>query len=214
MGNGISGLIGYPVTSAPTLASFPAIRIPLLADIPIVGEALFNHHLLVYIAYFVLPIVAYRIIFRTRHGIAIRAVGDDPAAADASGISVHNIRFLYTTFAGVMFAIAGAYMTLALTKTWAEGIVAGQGWIALTLVFFSRLNPITLVFGALLFGGATSLSFIGQIQEWPINSFVLGMAPYIVTLLLILFTNIKLRRVKPDEAGTIPAFLTLPYYRE
>jgi len=81
-------------------------------------------------------------------------------------------------------------------------------------VFFSRLNPITLVFGALLFGGATSLSFIGQIQEWPINSFVLGMAPYIVTLLLILFTNIKLRRVKPDEAGTIPAFLTLPYYRE
>jgi simple sugar transport system permease protein len=214
IGRGLSELIGNPVGSVPTLDRFQAVRIPLLADLPIIGEALFNNNPLVYVGFFILPFAAYFIIYRTRHGIAIRAVGQDPAAADASGINVHHIRFLYSTFASMMFAIAGAYLTLALTRSWTNGVVAGRGWIVLTLVFFSRLNPFLLVLGAVLFGGATSLNFFVQIQGWGINSYFLSMLPYILTLLLILITNIKRRRIHPEAAGMNPAFLGQPYHRE
>jgi general nucleoside transport system permease protein len=214
IGSGLSELIGDPVTSVPTLDRFPVIRIPILADIPFIGEAFFNHNLMVYIAFFILPIAIYLLLYRTRHGMAIRAVGHDPAAADASGINVTKMRFLYTTFGGMMFGIAGVYLTLALTRSWVPAIVAGRGWIVLTLVFFSRLSPITLVFGALLFGGATSLAYFVQVQGWAINSYYLGMLPYVVTLLLILFTNLKKKRTHPEEAGLNPVSLTSPYYRE
>jgi len=214
IGRGISELLGSPVGSVPTLDRFEAVRIPVLADIPVIGEALFNNSILVYVGFFILPLLAYIILYRTRHGIAIRAVGQDPAAADASGINVHNIRFLYTTFACMMFGIAGAYLTLALTRSWTNGVVAGRGWIVLTLVFFSRLNPFVLVLGALLFGGATSLNFFVQIQGWGINSYFLSMLPYVLTLLLILLTNIRRRRTHPETAGMNPAYLGQPYHRE
>jgi len=214
IGRGISELLGSPVGSVPTLDRFEAVRIPILADIPVIGEALFNNNILVYLGFFILPLLAYFVLYRTRHGIAIRAVGQDPAAADASGINVHNIRFLYTTFACMMFGIAGAYLTLALTRSWTNGVVAGRGWIVLTLVFFSRLNPFVLVLGALLFGGATSLNFFVQIQGWGINSYFLSMLPYVLTLILILVTNIRRRRTHPETAGMNPAFLGQPYHRE
>ena len=214
IGRGLSELIGNPVGSVPTLDSFQNIRIPLLADIPIIGEALFNNNLLVYVGFFILPAAVYFLIYKTRHGIAIRAVGQDPAAADASGINVHNIRFFYTTFACMMFGIAGSYLTLVLTRSWTNGVVAGRGWIVLTLVFFSRLNPLLLIFGALLFGGATSLNYFGQIRGWAISSYFLSMLPYVMTLLLILFTFIKRRRAHPETAGMNPAYLGLPYHRE
>lgn len=214
IGRGLSELIGNPVGSVPTLDSFQAVRIPLLADIPIIGEALFNNNILVYVGFFIMPVAAYFLINRTRHGIAIRAVGQDPAAADASGINVHNFRFLYTTFACMMFGIAGSYLTLALTRSWTNGVVAGRGWIVLTLVFFSRLNPFLLVLGALLFGGATSLNYFVQIQGWKISSYFLSMLPYIVTLFLILLTKIRRKRTHPETAGMDPAFLGLPYHRE
>ena len=214
VGDGLSRFVGQPVTAQPTLDRFEQIRIPLFGDIPIIGEAFFNHNVLVYFAYFILPVAAYFIIHRTRHGIAIRAVGEDPAAADAAGVHVDRIRFLYATFAGLMFGIAGAYLTLALTRGWTEGIVAGRGWIALTLVFFSRLNPIILVLGAVLFGGVTSIGYIVQIQNWGVNSFLLAMLPYVVTLLLVLISSVNRRREHPDQSGLIPSSLTLPYQRE
>ena len=214
IGDGLSRYLGQSVTASPTLDRFEQVRIPLLGNLPIIGDGLFNHNVLVYIAYFILPVFFYFIIYYTRHGIAIRAVGEDPAAADASGINVDRIRFLYTTFAGMMFGIAGCYLTLALTRSWTEGIVAGRGWIALTLVFFSGLNPLYLVFGALLFGGATSMGYIVQIQNWGINSFLLAMLPYIVTLLLVFFSSLNRRREHPDQSGLIPSSLTVPYQRE
>lgn len=214
IGRGLSELIGNPVGSVPTLDSFQSIRIPVLADIPIIGKALFENNLLVYIGFFILPVAAYLLIFKTRHGMAIRAVGQDPAAADASGIHVHRIRFLYSTFACMMFGIAGSYLTLVLTRSWTNGVVAGRGWIVLTLVFFSRLNPFMLVFGALLFGGATSLNYFGQIRGWGISSYFLSMLPYVMTLALLLITFIRRRRAHPETAGMNPAFLGLPYHRE
>jgi ABC-type uncharacterized transport system permease subunit len=214
MGRGMAELIGNPVANAPTLDRFQALPIPGLSSLPVIGEPFFDQNILVYFAYFVLPVAAYLLIFRTRHGIAMRAVGQDPAAADASGISVHRTRFLYATFAGMMFGIAGVYLTLALTRSWTEGIVAGRGWIVLTLVFFSRLNPASLVLGALLFGGATSLSYFVQIQGVGINAYFLSMLPYVVTLFLILITSIRRRRVHPETTGMIPAYLGIPYHRE
>lgn len=114
----------------------------------------------------------------------------------------------------MMFGFAGVYLALRVMRSWTEGVVAGSGSIVLTLVFFARLNPVSLVLGALLFGGATSLSYLGQIQGVGINSHLLSMLLYVVTLLLILITNIRRRRVHPETAGMIPAYLGLPCHRE
>ena len=156
IGDGLSRQIGKSFAGSPTPNAFPHIRLPLLGQIPILGDGLFNQNLVIYLAYLVLPALAYVIIYRTRHGIAIRAVGQDPAAADAAGVPVDRIRFLYTSIAGMMFGLAGAFLTLVLTRSWTDGVATAQGWIIITLVFFSRFDPKYLVMGALLFGGATT----------------------------------------------------------
>jgi general nucleoside transport system permease protein len=212
LGDGLSRQIGNSIAGQPALARFEAVRLPLLGSIPVLGDALFNHNIMVYLA-FALPIAAYVILFRTHHGVAIRAVGQNPAAADTSGVQVDRLRFVYSALAGLLFGVAGGYLGLALTRGWTEGVVAGRGWIALTLVYFSRWNPVVLLLGALLFGGITSLSFILQIQDWGINSQFLGMLPYVVTLLLILISSI-LRKRAQRQLGIGPAALAQPYYRE
>jgi len=214
MGDGLSRHIGRPVAAMPIHDWFRPIRVPILGDIPVLGDGLFNHNVLVYLAYFALPVLAYVLISKTRHGLAIRATGQNPAAADASGVRVDQVRFIYTSLAGMLFAISGAYLTLALTRVWTDGVVSGRGWIAITLVFLSRLNPFYLVLGALLFGGATSVGYIVQIQNWGISSFVLGMLPYIVTMALLLISSPIRRRRRKAQAGLYPAALSLPYHRE
>lgn len=214
IGDGLSRQIGKSFGGVPTSDAFHQIRLPLLEKIPFLGEGLFNQNLVVYLAYLILPALAYLILYMSRHGIAIRAVGQDPAAADASGVPVDRIRFLYTCIAGMMFGIAGGYLTLALTRSWTEGVASSQGWIIITLVFFSRLDPRYLVLGALLFGGATSMSFIVQVENWGINSYFLKMFPYLVTLLLLLIGNLLRRRSQQGQSGVFPASLTIPYRRE
>jgi ABC-type uncharacterized transport system permease subunit len=212
LGDGLSRQIGNSIAGQPALDRFEAVRLPLLGGIPVLGDSLFNHNIMVYLA-FALPIAAYVILFRSHHGVSIRAVGQNPAAADTSGIQVDRLRFVYSALAGMLFGVAGGYLGLALTRGWTEGVVAGRGWIALTLVYFSRWNPLVLLLGALLFGGVTSLSFILQIQDWGINSQFLGMLPYVVTLLLIFISSI-LRKRAQRQLGIGPAALAQPYYRE
>lgn len=214
IGNGLARLVGRPYGGVPSAATFEPIRIPILADIPVLGPALFNQTILVYLAYFALPWVAYYLLFKTRHGLNMRAAGQNPAAADACGIAVDGLRFRYMVLDGVLCGISGAYLTLSLTPAWADNVVAGVGWVAITLVIFARWNPIYLVLGALVFGGTRALSYIVQVQDWGIHSSFLSMAPYLVTIILIAIPFLISRQEEQARVGIGPAALGTDFQRE
>jgi simple sugar transport system permease protein len=184
LGTGLSGRLGASISGFRAPAAFESVRIPILADIPVIGNALFNQPVLVYVAYFVLPILIRYVLMKTSHGMNVRAVGEDPATADACGVSVHRVRFIYTVIGCVLAAIGGAYITLAFTPSWIEGITAGRGWIAIALVIFGAWRPFPVVLGALLFGAVTSLGFVAQIQGWGIPARFLAMM-YLGTIVLM-----------------------------
>ncbi|MBI1881821.1 MAG: ABC transporter permease [Chloroflexi bacterium] len=212
-GTGLAGWIGASYSGQPAQARFENIPIPLLSDIPLLDKALFNHNLLVYLAYLVLPVIASYLLFRTRHGLNMRAVGENPAAADATGIWVAGMRFLYVCVGAALAAAGGAYLTLAFTPAWTEGVTAGRGWIAIALVIFAGWRPFILVLGALLFGGVTSLGFVAQARGWGISPYLLSMLPYLSTVALILIPCL-VRQSAQRRSGSAPAALGVPYFRE
>lgn len=212
-GTGLSARLGAPLSGFTAPAPFQSVRVPILADIPIIGNAIFNQPLLVYFAFFILPPLISFIMNHTRHGMQVRAVGENPAAADACGISVNRLRFLYTSIGCMLAAIGGAYITLAFTPSWIEGITAGRGWIAIALVIFGTWRPLPVVLGALLFGAVTSLGFVAQLQGWGIPASFLAMLPYLGTILLMAIP-IMLRSKTLRKLSTSPAALGFPYIRE
>jgi ABC-type uncharacterized transport system permease subunit len=196
----------------PAPATFAPIPIPLLSEIPLIGRALFTQNLLVYLIYIILPVALHYLMFRTRHGLDMRAVGENPAAADAAGIPVQQIRFWYVSAGAALAAGAGAYLTLAFVPSWSEGVVAGRGWIAVALVIFAGYRPVNAVLAALLFGLITSLGFVGQARNWPIAAPVLSMLPYLGTIALIIVPVLAWQKVRRMMAA--PAALGEPYFRD
>jgi ABC-type uncharacterized transport system permease subunit len=213
LGTGLAARLGTSVSGWPAPATFPSIRIPLLAGIPIIGEALFNQCILVYLAYFILPPLVAFLLYRTRHGMHVRAVGENPGAADVCGINVDRMRFLYTCVGAMLAAAGGAYITLAYTPSWVEGITGGRGWIAIALVIFGAWRPLPVVLGALLFGAVTSIGFVAQVQNWGIPSAFLAMLPYLATIALM-GLPVLLRSRTSRRMSTSPAALGTPYIRE
>jgi ABC-type uncharacterized transport system permease subunit len=213
LGTGLAARLGTSVSGWPAPATFPTIRIPILADLPFVGQAVFNQSILVYLAYFILPPVVTFVLYSTRHGMNVRAVGENPGAADVCGISVTGIRFTYTCLGAVLAAMGGAYITLAYTPSWIEGITGGRGWIAIALVIFGAWRPLPVVLGALLFGAVTSVGFVAQVQNWGIPSSFLAMLPYLATIALMAVPAL-MRSKSARRISTGPAALGTPYYRE
>jgi ABC-type uncharacterized transport system permease subunit len=212
MGTGIAATIGKAYSGMPAPATFAPIPIPLLSEIPLIGRALFTQNLLVYLIYIILPVALHYLMFRTRHGLDMRAVGENPAAADAAGIPVQQIRFWYVSGGAALAAGAGAYLTLAFVPSWSEGVVAGRGWIAVALVIFAGYRPVNAVLAALLFGLITSLGFVGQARNWPIAAPVLSMLPYLGTIALIIVPVLAWQKVRRMMAA--PAALGEPYFRD
>jgi len=212
MGTGLAATIGKAYSGTPAPAIFPPIAIPYLSDIPLLGRAFFTHNILVYLIYIILPITLHYLMFRTRHGMNMRAVGENPAAADAAGIPVRQIRFWYVSFGAALAAGAGAYLTLAFVQSWSEGVVGGRGWIAVSLVIFAGYRPINAVLAALLFGLITALGFVGQARNWPIAAPILSMLPYLGTIALIIAPVLAWQKVRRMMAA--PAALGEPYYRD
>ncbi|MBO0344441.1 ABC transporter permease [Roseibium limicola] len=191
LGLGLSGMIGEAFIGVPGL-KLPRLDIPLLSDIPFIGPVFFQQDALVYVAFALVALVSY-VLFRTRMGLILRAVGDNHGSAHALGYSVLRVRFLAVLFGGGCAGLAGGYMSLAYTPQWVENMTAGRGWIALALVVFSSWLPLRVVGGAYLFGAVTVLTFHAQAQGIGIPSQFLSSLPYLATILVLVVISANRR---------------------
>ncbi len=189
--------------SVETVNGFPALSIPILVNIPFVGPLLFKHNLLVYFAYLLIP-VAWFVIHKTTWGLKIKAVGQNPAAADALGVNVNMVRYASVTFGGVMSGIAGASLSVAILNVFQQNLTSGMGFIAVALVYFGGWSPWGVLGGSLLFSTINALQNWAQIANLPIPPSFAVMMPYVLTILALVFA---VRRVNQ------PAALTKTYER-
>jgi len=188
LGLGVSGLFGRPFIGRPLPQKLNAVRIPGLAEIPVVGRILFSRDPLFYLAV-VLGILLWIMLSRTRWGIQIRSVGENPAAAEVQGISVARIRYLCVLLGGALAGMAGAHLSLVYSKSWTEGLTGGRGWIVIALTIFALWNPLRAFLGAFLFGCIFVLQYLLQPIGVPPN--LLAMMPYLATLTVLLAGGLR-----------------------
>jgi ABC-type uncharacterized transport system permease subunit len=212
LGTGIAATLGRHWSGVPAPATFTSISIPILSDLPLVGRALFQQNILVYVAFVILPLFLHWLMFRTRHGLNMRALGENPEAADAVGIPVTVWRFFYVAAGTGLSGAAGGYLTLAFVPSWTEGAVAGRGWIAVALVIFAGFRPINVAIASFFFGLVTAVGFVGQALNWPIAAAILSMLPYFGTLTLMILPVAIFKRMRRIMAA--PASVGLPFHRE
>jgi simple sugar transport system permease protein len=167
-----------------TVAPLAALSFPVLSDLPFIGPLLFRFDAVVYLSLVVVAVVGW-MLARTRIGLQIRAVGEAPHSAHAIGMPVVKLRYAAVLFGGAMAGVGGAYMSLALTPMWVEGMTAGRGWIALAQVVFATWKPRNVILGAYLFGGVTVLQFHGQGMGIAVPSQFLSMLPYLATIAIL-----------------------------
>ncbi|MDR6182232.1 ABC transporter permease [Asaia bogorensis] len=211
LGLGLSAVIGHAVAGLPVAAVFDNWAIPGLSSLPGIG-VLFSQSPFVYLAFVILPALCHCVLFRSRLGLSLRAVGENPAAADAVGIPVRRYRLSAVVAGGALAGLAGADMTLSVMPVWSEGMIAGRGWIAVALVIFCGYRPVFAALSSLLFGLVMSLSFFGQAQGWPIAPAILNMTPYLGTILFMILPALLLPGMRRLMAA--PAALGTPYFRE
>jgi simple sugar transport system permease protein len=183
---------------------FSPIEIPVLSQIPLIG-AFFKQDLLTYLLFALVP-VAWYYLYKTRNGLNLRAVGENPETADAMGINVIRMRYIYTILGGALVGFGGAHLSLAYAPGWTENITGGRGWIVIALVIFAMWNPARAVLGAMLFGGINAVQFRLQAGGTTIPSAYLNMLPYIATILVLVamtwWENLSHRIGAPAALGT------------
>ena len=162
----------------------PKLRFGRLADIPILGGALFSHNMLVYLAFALVPITGY-LLWRTRYGLSLRAAGERPEAADSLGLDVYRLRWQALLVAGLLTGLGGAYLTLAYAGTFVENISAGRGYVALAVVILGRWKPWGLAAASILFGAAMALQFGLQALGTSIPYQIFLALPYALTLAVL-----------------------------
>jgi simple sugar transport system permease protein len=167
--------------AALTLPTLPPLRIPVLADIPWVGTALFAQAPTAYLAYLLAPAL-WLFLFRTPWGLELRACGEHPDAARAAGVRVRRVRVAATLFGGALAGLAGAHLALAHAGTFAENMSAGRGFIAIAVVALGRWNPLLVLIAALFFGAAAALQFLLQAVGLDLPYQLFLALPYVVTL--------------------------------
>jgi len=188
-GVGLSAFIGKPYESAP-LEVVPSIPVPLLSEIPFIGPALFNFQSLVYFSWLMVAAVVW-FLYRSRWGLVLRAVGESPSSAHSIGYRVIALRYAAVAFGGGMAGIGGAFMSIYYTPLWAEGMVAGRGWIALALVVFATWRPLRVVLGAYLFGGVliSQLFVQGSGIRLDVPAQFLSALPYFATIVVLVLIS-------------------------
>jgi simple sugar transport system permease protein len=211
-GQGLASFLGTRVMGAvlpQTIKNFfQAISIPALSNIPIIGKIFFQQDIFVYFGY-VVAILASIYLFKTRKGLNLRAIGENAAAADASGINVNLYKYINIILGGALCGLGGAYLSLVIIPVWQENVVAGRGWIAVALVIFASWNPMKALIGSYLFGGLNILGFRLQSIGIQFSQYVIDMLPYAATILIVIIST---RKNKKEDMP--PADLSVPYFRE
>jgi simple sugar transport system permease protein len=182
-GIGLSAFVGRGLVGQ-TVTPLPHLSLPVLSDLPFVGPLLFRFDAMVYASVLLVAAIGW-LLARTRLGLIIRAVGESPHSAHAIGFPVIGLRYGTVLFGGAMAGLGGAYLSLALTPMWVEGMTAGRGWIALAQVVFATWKPRGVMVGAYLFGGVTMLQFHGQGLGLAVPSEFLSMLPYLATIVVL-----------------------------
>ncbi len=192
-------LVGSPVS----IEGFPVLRIPVLSDIPFVGPVLFDHDILVYLAYLMVPVSIF-LLNRTTWGLKIRAVGQNPEAADSLGVRVNAVRYATVIFGSALAGLAGASLSIGLLNIFQENMTNGIGFIAVALVYFGGWRPLGVLAGALLFSTVSAFQLWMQVLGVPIPSDLAVMLPYVLTIVVLAVGVKQIRQ---------PAALTKPYER-
>jgi simple sugar transport system permease protein len=205
-GAGFSAFVGISYTQQ-KLSERPHFEIPGLADIPLVGPALFRQHPMIYAA-IVLTIFLTWFLYRSRAGLVLRAVGESPESAHALGYPVRRIRLAAVMVGGALCGISGAYISVIYTPLWVEGMIAGKGWIALALTTFATWRPTRVLLGAYLFGGVTMLQFHLQGEGVQISSQLLTMLPYLATIMVLVLISRNATWIRVN----MPASLGKPFF--
>lgn len=195
---------GVATENLATVDTFEAVPIPLLSKIPFFGEFLFNQHLLTYII-IVLVILVHLFLYKTKYGLVLRTIGDNPRAVDMKGVNVTVYQFFGVVFGGLMAGLGGSFLTLASAGLYSPGIVAGRGWIALAIVILGNWKPVNIMFAALLFGLLDTFQL--QVQGIGVNFpyQILISLPYVLTIVVLVYGRAK---------SGAPLALGNPYLRE
>ncbi len=207
-GIGITSLFGRSAVGL-TIHGFDRTPIPLLSKIPVIGQAVFNHDVLVYFSV-ALVVCIHLFLYKSRWGLHLRSVGENPAAADTSGVNVNLYRFSAVLIGSGLAGIGGAYLSLAYTPFWVENMSAGRGWIAVALVIFAQWNSTRALAGAYLFGGINAVQLRMQAMGTSLSPHLLMMLPYIFTIIVLIFATMRLEKGSTPE----PEALGVPYDRE
>jgi simple sugar transport system permease protein len=203
-GLGLSSLLfKVLVGTVKTVEGFRPVRIPVLADIPYLGDIFFSQSLPVYIAFLLVP-VSWYVLERTPWGLSVRAVGQNPAAADTLGVNVTLIRYVCVCLGAVLAGLAGAALSIASVNLFQENLTAGAGYIAVALVYFGGWRPVGILMGALLFATVTAIQLRMQVLGVEIPSDFAVMLPYVLTILALTFSANRARQ---------PAALNQPFER-
>ena len=214
VGAGLSSFLGQLYTPSlsqrPPVPGFTPVFSHGPADLPLVGPIIFHQDGAVYLSWLVVA-GASVYLFRSRTGLAVRAVGEDPATADASGVRVNLVRYVHVLIGGALAGIGGGYLSIGINGIWQEGITAGAGWIAIALVIFSGWRPGSALIAAYAFGALTSLSFTLQLLGVKVPSDILALLPFAMTLLVLVSISASPRARRRLSA---PAALAVPYSRE
>ncbi|WP_236208385.1 ABC transporter permease [Pseudomonas tohonis] len=201
-GIGLSSFVGAAWVGKP-LSGFEPVAIPLLSGIPLLGKMLFSQDLMVYLSFALFALIAWALL-KSRIGLVLQAVGENPDAASAMGLPVLRVRTLAVLFGGAMAGMAGAYLSLAYTPMWAENMTAGRGWIALALVVFASWRVFRVLLGAYLFGLASILHLVAQGVGLAIPANLLAMLPYVATILVLVLLSrdaVRTRLFAPVSLG-------------
>lgn len=208
-GTGLSAYIGKSVAGAPIPVSVPKVEIAFIEQIPMIGQVLSGLDIFIWLS-IVLAIILYIYMYKTSWGLHLKAVGDNPATSDATGISVIKYKYFHVIAGSMFMGLAGFYLIMVYSTSWMEGMTSGRGWIAVALVIFARWNPLLAILAAYFFGGLDSLGFRMQLFEIPIPSYFLKMVPYLATIIVLMILGWR-NRNKPSIE---PKSLGIPYTRE
>ncbi len=187
-----------------TVATFPTLPIPIISKFPLIGEAVFNQHWMTYLV-LLMVLLVYLFLYKTKYGLILRTIGDNPRAVDMKGVKVTRYQFLGVVFGGIMAGLGGSFLTLASAGIFMPGIVAGRGWIALAIVILGNWKPGSILLSALFFGFLDTFQLQVQGIGFDMPYQILVALPYLLTIVVLVLGRRK---------SGVPLALGKPYLRE